>query len=53
MNNRHMIIRAILAVLWLIVGIIGIVKHEIIMGVISFAACALFGFSAFSMKNKK
>ena len=53
MNNRHMIIRAIMAILWLVVGIIGIVRHEIMLAVISFAACALFGFSAFRMKNQK
>ena len=53
MDNRHMIIRIIMAVIWLIVGIIGIVRHETMMGIISFAACALFGFSAFSLKKKK
>lgn len=52
MKNRHIIIRAIMAVIWLAAGVIALLKSQLVPGMISLALCALFGFSAFSMSKK-
>lgn len=52
MKNRHMIIRAIMAVIWLVAGVIALLKSQLIPGLISLTMCALFGFSAFAMSKK-
>ena len=52
MKNRHTIIRAIMALIWIAVGVIGIVRHDMKMAILSFAVGALFAFSAFMQKKK-
>ena len=52
MKNRHIIIRAIMAVIWLAAGVIALLKSQLVPGMISLALCVLFGFSAFSMSKK-
>ena len=51
--NRHIIIRAIIAVIWVVVGIIALAKGQMTEGLISLVAGAAFGFSSFSMLKKK
>lgn len=51
--NRHIIIRAVLAAIWVIVGIVVLIKGQMTSGLISLAMGAAFGFSAFSMSRKK
>ncbi|MCR5020292.1 hypothetical protein [Ruminococcus sp.] len=51
--NRHIIIRAIIAAIWVIVGIVVLIKGQMASGLISLAMGAVFGFSAFSMSRKK
>ncbi len=50
--NRHIIIRAIVAVIWVVVGVVALVRGQTAEGVISLAAGAAFGFSSFSMMKK-
>ncbi len=52
MKNRHMILRAIFAVIWLIAGVVALLKHQLVPGLISLAMCALFGYSAFTLSRK-
>ena len=51
--NRHIMIRAVVAVIWVVVGVVALVRGQMAEGLLSLAAGAAFGFSAFSMSRKK
>ena len=52
--NRHIIIRAIIAVICIIAGIAQLVsKDNTMMGIVSLVLGAAFGYSAFMMTKKK
>ena len=53
MKNRHMILRAVFAVIWLIAGVVGLLQHQLVPGLISLAMCVLFGYSAFALSKKE
>ena len=52
--NRHIIIRAVMALLWIVVGIVRLVNSNDVKGaMLSFAVGAAFGISVFTMMRKK
>lgn len=51
--NRHLIIRAAIAILWLVIGIIQISKGASKQGVLSFAIAVAFAASAAMLLLKK
>ncbi len=52
--NRHVIIRAAMAVLWMVIGIFRMIQAgDVKGGVLSLAVGVAFGVSAFSMLRKK
>lgn len=50
---RHVMVRAVMALVWIIVGVIQLVRHETATGIVSLAAGLAFGFSALGMMKKK
>ena len=53
--NRHIIIRAIIAVIWIAVGIIKAVHGNMLLGATGILMAAAFGYSAYILfkKDKK
>ena len=52
---RHIIVRTILGIIWIVVGIIGLIGRRAENGIFCLVMGAAFMFTAFSMwkKNKK
>ena len=51
--NRHAIIRLIVAVIWIVVGIIMLARKDVTMGAVGILLGVAFGISGFMMLKKK
>lgn len=51
--NRHAIIRVILAIIWIVIGIIRLAAKDMTTGIVGIVLGIAFGVSAFMMMKKK
>lgn len=51
--NRHAVIRIVIALVWIVIGIIRLIAKDMTTGIVVLAVGIAFGVSAFMMLKKK